>query len=101
MKMENEPLPELDPENLQFPHLILAVGAALGFLILAVETACSGVDMPKLKTGCKRLATLLLALLAVALTSVLIMYWDEGIKTDVIAIKEYLVEKGWSDGLLS
>ena len=60
---------------MQFPHVFLAIGTTLGLLILTGETYYHpGVKMFKLRRGGKSLAVLLLALLAAALTAVLIMY---------------------------
>ena len=73
--MEDEPPPMLDEELLQFPHIFLAIGTTLGFLILTVETYYPGAEMSKLRRGGKSLAALLLALLAAGLTAVLSMYW--------------------------
>ena len=67
-------MPKLDQEILQLPHVLLATGTAVGFLILTVETFYSGFKMSKLRRGGRSLAALLLALLAAGLSTVLILY---------------------------
>ena len=67
-------MPELDPEILQLPHVLLAIGTTVGFLILTIETFYSGFKMSKLRRGGRSLAALLLALLAAGLSTVLILW---------------------------
>ena len=86
---------------MQFPHIFLAIGTTLGFLILSVETYNPGVKTSKLRRCGKSVAALLLALLAAGLTTVLILYWGgsldrtTGVYTTVIqTINNLKLEEG-------
>ena len=74
-ELEEETLPSMDRETLQFPHVLLAFGATLGFLILNVESLYLSSKISNLKRRSKSLAALLLALLAAGLTIVMVLYW--------------------------
>ena len=83
---------------MQFPHVFLAIGTTLGFLILTVETYFHpGVKTSKLMRCGKSLVVLLLALLAAALTAVLIMYWGGFYTTFTETVNHLKPEEG--DGI--
>ena len=92
-ELEDEVLPELDPETLKFPHFYLAASSVIGFILLTVETACCKGSQLNRKYR-QYLLSLLLGLLATAVTSVLILYWGEANKNFVDIIDDLLPEKG-------